>query len=175
MNPCEMTNPPRPLSPSDYEVIEMPPVPPAPSDPPTPKGLEKVIDLVDLKRQHNAVWITCLKHYFYLLDGDSSHTTRLTECLKTLHELREKIKVATEETDADDNLRFLTNQLDDFYNRIVSRLGKPDESVCSAPSEEASASATGADPSAITPAPCPVTGEGSPLEYSVGVTDKKEG
>ena len=154
MNPCEMTNPPRPLSPSDYEVIEMP-------KPDYPSGFEKLLKLVELKKEHNALWLDALRCYYYMLDGDSSQTPRLAELLKTLHGLKDSVKKAQEETDADDSMRFLVNQMGDFYDRIVSRMN---ESVCAAPAAEESPTAISDGAAPATPAPS--AAGGSPLEHS---------
>jgi len=131
----EFTSPPRPLSPSDYEVIEIP-------KPDYPAGFETLLKLLELKKEHNACWCDALKSYYYMLDGDSSQTTRLSELLKTLYVLKDSVKKAQEEIDSDDNMRFLVNQMDDFYHRIVNRTNEP---ICSTtPAEEAPATSSDA-------------------------------
>ena len=86
MNPSEMTRPPIP-------------------------GMEKLMDLIDAKRNHNEAYVRCLVLFNLILRDENRYDDEFKSQYALLQEARAKVDEATLECDKEEKLREITNKM----------------------------------------------------------------
>jgi hypothetical protein len=99
MNPSEMTRPPIP-------------------------GMEKLMDLIVAKRNHNDVFIQCLVLFNLVLRNEGSYDDQFKSKYALLQQAAAAVDTATAECDQEEGLREITNQMR-YYGEHGVLLNKP--------------------------------------------------
>jgi hypothetical protein len=86
MNPSEMTRPPIP-------------------------GMEKLMDLIDAKRNHNEAYVRCLVLFNLILRDENRYDDEFKSQYALLQKARDKVDEATLECDKEEKLREITNKM----------------------------------------------------------------